>query len=77
MSIPRKVRSIEIIFRDLEQKVEKFRRVTHLPCVVGCGFCCKKSGSDKRHHAQPGIFPGSDFRSAVTVSAKHRIGFHE
>lgn len=42
MSIRRKVRSVEIIFRDLDQKIEEFRGKTQLHCVAGCGFCCKK-----------------------------------
>ncbi len=42
MSIRRKVRSVEIIFRDLEQKIEVFKKDTQLHCVAGCGFCCKK-----------------------------------
>lgn len=42
MSIRRKVRSVENIFRDLEQKIETFKLATQLHCVAGCGFCCKK-----------------------------------
>ena len=42
MSIRRKVRSVEIIFKDLEKKIEIFKGETQLHCVTGCGFCCKK-----------------------------------
>lgn len=42
MSIRRKVRSVEVIFRDLEQKIEAFKQDTQIHCVAGCGFCCKK-----------------------------------
>jgi Fe-S-cluster containining protein len=42
MSIRRKVRSVEVIFRDLEQKIEAFKKDTQLHCVAGCGFCCTK-----------------------------------
>ena len=42
MSVRRKVRSVEIIFRDLDLKIEDFKRNTQLHCVAGCGFCCKK-----------------------------------
>jgi Fe-S-cluster containining protein len=41
MSIRRKARSVEIIYRDLELKIEDFKRNTQLHCVAGCGFCCK------------------------------------
>ena len=42
MSIRRKVRSVENIFKDLEQKIGAFKLATQLHCVAGCGFCCKK-----------------------------------
>ena len=42
MSIRRKVRSVEVIFKDLEQQIESFKKDTQLHCVAGCGFCCKK-----------------------------------
>jgi hypothetical protein len=42
MSIRRKVRSVEIIFRDVELMIDIFKRSTQLQCVRGCGFCCKK-----------------------------------
>jgi Fe-S-cluster containining protein len=42
MSVRRKVRSVEVVFRDLDKRIEDFKRNTQLNCVAGCGLCCRK-----------------------------------
>lgn len=42
MSIARKVRSVEKIFRNLEKDTERFTATYGIHCLSGCGACCTK-----------------------------------
>ncbi len=40
MSIQRRVRSVELLYGQLEKEIAKFQSHTKLHCVAGCGKCC-------------------------------------
>jgi Fe-S-cluster containining protein len=42
MSIYRKVKSIEKLFRDLDKSISDFQQKSGLKCIAGCGHCCLK-----------------------------------
>ena len=42
MSIYRKVRAVEKVFKELEKEVATFKKATSLECATGCGLCCYK-----------------------------------
>lgn len=42
MTLYRKVRAVERVFRQLEKDVASFQHATGLKCASQCGLCCKK-----------------------------------
>ena len=42
MSVYRKVRAVEKLFRDLDGRISEFQNSTGLKCIAGCGKCCLK-----------------------------------
>ncbi|MCJ7467264.1 MAG: YkgJ family cysteine cluster protein [Maribacter sp.] len=46
MSIQRRVRSVELLFHQLEKEIAQFQSHTKLHCIAGCGKCCTKPDVD-------------------------------
>jgi len=42
MSIVRKVRAVEKLYKELQQAISQFQEETGLHCISGCGHCCQK-----------------------------------
>jgi uncharacterized protein len=46
MSIKRKVKAVERIFKSLDEEIEILKKQTGIHCLVGCGKCCTKPDID-------------------------------
>ncbi|MDF9796842.1 Fe-S-cluster containining protein [Catalinimonas alkaloidigena] len=43
MSIKKKVKAVEKLYKELDQEMQAFRQDTGMHCIAGCGKCCFKS----------------------------------
>lgn len=46
MSIKRKVKAVEMIFKSLDEEISKLKKQTGIHCLSGCGKCCTKPDID-------------------------------
>jgi Fe-S-cluster containining protein len=46
MSIKRKVKAVERIFKSLEEEIRNLKKQTGIQCLTGCGKCCTKPDID-------------------------------
>ncbi len=46
MSIKRKVKAVERVFKSLDEEIDKLKKETGLHCLAGCGKCCTKADID-------------------------------